>query len=387
MVRRSEPPLEPGFTRLPELVEPMLASPGTLPADDEDWSYEFKWDGVRALARVEGGRLRLHSRKGNDITVTYPELRPLGEELGSTQVWLDGEIVAMQDGRPSFPALQQRMHVQNDRQARSLANSVPVTYLVFDVLYLDGTSCVDLPYEERRELLAGLELRGPNWNISPSFDGDGAAVVETAREQELEGVIAKRRSSRYYPGRRTADWVKITEVLTIEVLIGGWRPGEGRRDRHDRLADAGRADRRGPAVRRPGRHRLHRRGAGGSARAAETVGAEGVPVRQRGAEGPREGRDVVVAGGGRRGRVPQLDAGRPAARAVVAGVAVGQGRGGPGAGGRAETRGGRRAAVEAGECRRSRSRRTCWWRWKAQRLRLSNLDKVLYPDARSARRR
>ena len=231
MVRRSEPPVDPGFVRLPELVEPMLASPGTLPAaaDPDEWAYEFKWDGVRALARVEGGRLALHSRKGNDVTVSYPELRLLGEELGSTQVWLDGEIVSLVDGRPSFPALQQRMHVHNDRQARSLANSVPVTYLIFDVLYLDGRSCLDLPYAERRELLEGLELRGPHWNTSPSFVGDGPAVVETAREQDLEGVIAKRRSSRYYPGRRTADWLKITEVLTIEVLIGGWRPGEGRR--------------------------------------------------------------------------------------------------------------------------------------------------------------
>lgn len=230
MVRRSEPPVDADFARLPELVEPMLASPGTLPTNDDDWSYEFKWDGVRALARVEGGRLRLHARKGNDITVTYPELRPLGEELGSTQVWLDGEIVALEDGRPSFHALQHRMHVQNDRQARSLANSMPVTYLIFDVLHLDGRSCVDLPYAERHELLAGLELNGPHWHVSPSFDGDGAAVVETAREQRLEGVIAKRRSSRYYPGRRTADWLKITEVLTLEVLIGGWRPGEGRRE-------------------------------------------------------------------------------------------------------------------------------------------------------------
>jgi bifunctional non-homologous end joining protein LigD len=231
MVRRSEPPVDPAFERLPELVEPMLASPGTLPISDDpdEWAYEFKWDGVRALARVEGGRLTLHSRKGNDITVSYPELRPLGEELGSTQVWLDGEIVALVDGRPSFPALQQRMHVHNDRQARGLANSVPVTYLVFDVLYLDGRSCLDLPYERRRELLEALELRGPAWNISPSFVGDGPAVVETAREQRLEGVIAKRRSSRYYPGRRTADWLKITEVLTLEVLVGGWRAGEGRR--------------------------------------------------------------------------------------------------------------------------------------------------------------
>jgi bifunctional non-homologous end joining protein LigD len=229
MVRRSEPPLRTDYERLPDLVEPMLASPGTLPGDETDWSYEFKWDGVRALAHIEGGRLRLHSRKGNDITVTYPELRPLAEELGSTQVWLDGEIVALRDGKPSFPALQQRMHVQNDRQARSLANSVPVTYLIFDVLHLNGKSCTDLPLAERRALLERLELRGPNWNLSPSFTGDGAAVVETARDQHLEGVIAKRLTSRYYPGRRTADWVKITEVLTLEVLIGGWRPGEGRR--------------------------------------------------------------------------------------------------------------------------------------------------------------
>lgn len=231
MVRRSEPPLEPGFARLPELLEPMLASPGTLPPADQDgdWAYEFKWDGVRALARVEGGRLRLHSRKGNDITVTYPELRPLGEELGATQVWLDGEIVAMDNGRPSFPALQQRMHVQHERQARGLASAVPVTYLIFDVLHLDGRSCLDLPYRERRALLEGLELRGPHWNTSPSYTADGATMVATAREQQLEGVIAKRRTSRYFPGRRTADWIKIKEVLTIEVLIGGWRPGEGRR--------------------------------------------------------------------------------------------------------------------------------------------------------------
>ncbi len=231
MVRRSEPPREPGFARLPELVEPMLASPGTLPPEsqDDDWAYEFKWDGVRALARIEGGRLQLFSRKGNDITVTYPELRKLGEELGSTQVWLDGEIVAMEDGRPSFPALQQRMHVQNDRQARNLAGTVPVTYLVFDVLHLDGRSCMDLPYTERRRLLEGLELRGPNWNTSPSYAAEGAAMVAAARDQELEGVVAKRLTSRYFPGRRTADWIKIKEVLTIEVLIGGWRPGEGRR--------------------------------------------------------------------------------------------------------------------------------------------------------------
>lgn len=231
MVRRSDAPMRPDWEPLPESIDPMLATPGTLPpaTEDEEWAYEFKWDGVRALARVQSGRLQLYARKGNDITVTYPELRALGEELGSTEVWLDGEIVALEDGRPSFPALQNRMHVSVDRLARRLATEIPVTYLVFDVLHLEGRSCLDLPYSDRRRLLEGLELAGPNWHVSPSYPGEGAAVVEAANEQRLEGVIAKRLTSRYLPGRRTPDWVKITDVQAVEVIIGGWRPGEGRR--------------------------------------------------------------------------------------------------------------------------------------------------------------
>jgi bifunctional non-homologous end joining protein LigD len=231
MVRRSDPPQRPDWAALPETLEPMLAVPGELPpaADEELWTYEFKWDGVRALARVEGGRLRLHARKGNDITVTYPELRKLGEELGSVQVWLDGEIVALEDGRPSFAALQHRMHVSDDRMARRLAGDVPVTYLVFDVLHLNGRSCLDLPYSERRSLLEGLSLVGPNWHLSPSYPAEGAAVLAAAQEQRLEGVIAKRLTSRYLPGRRSSDWIKIADVRPLEVVVGGWRPGEGRR--------------------------------------------------------------------------------------------------------------------------------------------------------------
>ncbi len=231
MVRRSEPARRMDGDPLPTTLLPMLATAGSLPppGDDELWAYEFKWDGVRALARVESGRIRLLSRVGNDVTNSYPELRALGEDLGSTRVWLDGEIVAFVDGKPSFSALQKRMHVSDERIARKLATEVPVTYIVFDVLHLDGRSCVDLPYEQRRELVERLELRGPHWNISPSFPGQGAAVLETAREQSLEGIVAKRMSSRYFPGRRSAEWVKIAEVRPLEVIICGWRPGEGRR--------------------------------------------------------------------------------------------------------------------------------------------------------------
>ncbi|MGQ0840492.1 non-homologous end-joining DNA ligase [Actinokineospora sp.] len=231
MVRRSEPPKRTDWVPLPATFEPMLATLGTLPStvDDELWAYEFKWDGVRALARVEGGRLRLFARSGNEITAGYPELRALGEELGSTQVWLDGEIVAFADGKPSFAALQKRMHVNDERLARRLVADVPVTYVAFDVLHLEGASCLTLPYTDRRALLERLELRGPHWNTSPSYPGEGPAVLETAREQSLEGIIAKRLGSRYHPGRRSPDWLKIPDLRTVEVVIGGWRPGEGRR--------------------------------------------------------------------------------------------------------------------------------------------------------------
>jgi bifunctional non-homologous end joining protein LigD len=150
--------------------------------------------------------------------------------LGSTEVWLDGEIVALVDGRPTFYALQHRIHAEGDRAIKRAAADTPITYLIFDVLHLNGESCLDLPYGERRTLLEGLELAGPNWHTSPSYPGEGAAVADAAREQRLEGVIAKRLGSRYFPGRRSPDWIKIAETRPVEVVVGGWRPGEGRRE-------------------------------------------------------------------------------------------------------------------------------------------------------------
>lgn len=229
-VIRSDPPDDPEWTPLPPLMKPMLAVPGTLPAPEEDaeYGYEFKWDGVRALARVEGGRATLFSRRGDDISSVYPELRGLGEQLGSIQAWLDGEIVALRDGRPSFAALQSRIHA-NQQRARTLSRQHPVTYLVFDLLHLEGHSCLSLPYRQRRQLLDKLDLEGEHWQVSPSFPGGGSDVAEAAAEQELEGVIAKRLDSPYQPGERSDAWVKISDLLTSEVVIGGWRPGEGRR--------------------------------------------------------------------------------------------------------------------------------------------------------------
>lgn len=224
---RSDPPSDPDWEPLPDLIEPMLATRGELPAD-AGWSYEFKWDGVRALARVEGGRTALFSRRGGDIGAVYPELAGLGASFGTTQVWLDGEIVALQDGTPSFAALQKRMNASASR-AKQLATHVPVTYVVFDLLHLDGSSLLGLPYSRRRALLEEFYLTGAHWTVSPRFDDDGDAVVRAATQQHLEGVVAKRADSTYRPGERSADWIKITESETLEVVIGGWRPGEGRR--------------------------------------------------------------------------------------------------------------------------------------------------------------
>jgi bifunctional non-homologous end joining protein LigD len=233
MVHRMDPPQDPDWQPLPELVRPMLAVPGQLPppAEDERWGYEMKWDGVRAVVYVEGGRVRVLSRNDRDVTGTYPELRALGPALGSRQCVLDGEIVAFDaEGRASFGALQPRMHVTNPNQIRRLTEQVPVVYLIFDVLHLEGRSTLDRPYRERRELLESLELAGPSWQTPPYFPGAGAAALDMSRQARLEGVVAKRLGSRYEPGRRSADWLKVKSFRTQEVVVIGWKPGSGRRE-------------------------------------------------------------------------------------------------------------------------------------------------------------
>ncbi len=222
---------EPGWEPLPDLVTPMLATASkTLPADESGWTFEMKWDGVRAIGYVDGGRLRLMSRNDKDVTATYPELRLLGEALGSTQVVLDGEIVAFdEEGRPSFGRLQQRLGVSAPAQTRRLASSNPVVYILFDLLHLDGQSTLGLPYTQRRELLEGLNLAGPAWQTPPALEGEGADLLEATREQGLEGIIAKRSGTSYRPGQRSRDWLKVKNFLDLEVVIGGWTTGEGRR--------------------------------------------------------------------------------------------------------------------------------------------------------------
>jgi bifunctional non-homologous end joining protein LigD len=230
MIHRMDPPQDPGREPMPEHVKPMLARLGSLPVDDGRWAYEIKWDGVRAIGYAEGGRLRLESRNGRDITPRYPELRELGRALAGHESIIDGEVVAFDDaGRPSFQKLQGRMHLASEHAVRRLAASDPVAYLVFDLLWLDGHSLMDLPYLERRERLVALGLQADRWQTPAHHVGDGAALLEASRAQGLEGIIAKRTDCPYTPGRRSPAWVKVKNKRRTDVVIGGWLPGEGRR--------------------------------------------------------------------------------------------------------------------------------------------------------------
>jgi bifunctional non-homologous end joining protein LigD len=208
----------------------MKAVSGELPTDPAGWAFEIKWDGVRILAGVDRGGVRLASSRGNDTTVAYPELQGLAEAVGGRRVVLDGEVVALDEsGRPSFGLLQSRMHVRRGADVARLVQEVPIAYQVFDLLELDGTPTVSLSYDDRRALLAQVLEPGSHWQVSPSYD-DGHDLYEGARRLGLEGVVAKRRDSLYLPGKRSPAWRKVKVRNRQELVVGGWLPGAGARE-------------------------------------------------------------------------------------------------------------------------------------------------------------
>lgn len=215
------------------LIPPMLATPGKLPpaAQDARWAYETKQDGQRAVLYTEGdGGLLLRSRSGDDITAAYPELRPLGEALTGTPAVLDGEILALDDeGRANFQLLQSRMGLAHaPAKAARMAARTPVHLVLFDVMHLRGRSLLDTPYSRRRGRLEELGLHGPYWSTPAALVGHGAEALEATREHGLEGLVCKRLDSLYEPGVRSRAWIKIRNMLSEDVIVGGWLPGKGR---------------------------------------------------------------------------------------------------------------------------------------------------------------
>jgi bifunctional non-homologous end joining protein LigD len=215
---------------LPKHLKPMLAKlTAEIPGDDERWGYEIKWDGVRALAYVENGEVRLESRTLESITHRYPELAGLGEAIASHSAVLDGEIVALDaEGIPRFQLLQRRMGVSNERTIARRAAEAPVTYMIFDLLHLDGRSAMPLSYAERRSLLEGLGLSGERWQTPSYHVGEGAALLDLAVGRDFEGVVGKVLDSPYRPGKRSGEWIKVRHRPRQELVIGGWVPGGGR---------------------------------------------------------------------------------------------------------------------------------------------------------------
>jgi bifunctional non-homologous end joining protein LigD len=218
----------------------MAASAGSVAelAGDADWRFEGKWDGIRAIARVGPGVFELHSRTGRDITAGYPELEELADLLDGHSVVLDGEIVAYATasgpskdgaGRTDFGLLQQRMNLLRPADVRKMVDVVPVTYLAFDVLYVDGVSLLGRGYDTRRQLLHALPLHGDRVRVPEALDGTVRDALDRTDELGWEGVVAKRATSVYQPGKRSGSWIKLKHQRTQEVVLVGWKPGNGRR--------------------------------------------------------------------------------------------------------------------------------------------------------------
>jgi bifunctional non-homologous end joining protein LigD len=252
--------------RIPSRLEPMLAKPGEVPeSDGEDWAYEIKWDGIRALGYADRGRWCMLSRRLEDVSARYPELEPIAEQLAERRAILDGEVVALDaEGRPRFQLIQSRMGLTSAAAVKARLKQTPVDYVIFDLLYLDGHRVRDLPYTQRRELLEGLELDGARWRTPRYRHGGGADLLEAARRQGLEGIVAKRCDSPYRPGKRTGEWIKTRVWKRQEFVIGGYIPGEGRRAKRVGSLLVGYYDERRSELGRGEKQKLHFAGGVGS---------------------------------------------------------------------------------------------------------------------------
>ncbi|MGI8574213.1 MAG: non-homologous end-joining DNA ligase [Egibacteraceae bacterium] len=218
----------------PPALTPMLATAVDEPFDDDAWRFEVKWDGVRALATVrrpgagDDGQTRLISRNGNDLSSAYPELAGLWERVLARNAVLDGELVALDaTGRPSFQALQRRMHLREPQAVQRAARRDPVRYVVFDLLALDGEALVDRTLSDRLDLLADVLIEGGPVLRSQGVTGSGRDYFQAAQQAELEGIMAKRLASPYRPGRRSRDWLKLKVRRRALCVVGGCTTGEG----------------------------------------------------------------------------------------------------------------------------------------------------------------
>jgi bifunctional non-homologous end joining protein LigD len=214
---------------MPTTIHPMLATSIDEPFDGPDWLFEIKWDGYRAIAFLEAGKLRLVSRNQNELTPRYPELKDLPKFVHAKTAILDGEVVALdEEGRASFSLMQQRTGFRPGGRRAATNADVPVLYYAFDLLYLDGYDWRRVPLEDRKKKLASILVTGDSLRYSDHYEQQGKALFEIARQKGLEGILAKRRDS-IYQERRSGEWLKIKIRHRLEAVIGGYTEPEGSR--------------------------------------------------------------------------------------------------------------------------------------------------------------
>ncbi len=213
-------------SRLPATIDPMLPAAAGQPFDSSDCIFEVLWDGVRAIAFAEGGRLRLQSRYGGDISSRYPEVAAASGTVRGAGLALDGEIVALDEhGLPDFGRLRTRLNIDSPAEAARLAGVAPVTFQAFDILYRDGRSVMNEPLRTRKNMLRQV-VALPDTIIVPDFvEREGSAFFEAAREHGLEGIIAKEVESRYEPGRRSKAWLMLKVYQKDEFIVAGFTYG------------------------------------------------------------------------------------------------------------------------------------------------------------------
>ena len=200
-------------------VAPMKATLGSLPSSDDGWAYEIKWDGHRTVVHVNPDSTRLQTTAGHESTERWPEVAAIGGAVNASSAILDGEMLVIgEDGRPRFDLVQRRDPARH-----------PAMFHAFDVLSIDGTDAIGLPYLDRRTLLTQVLEPGDHWAIPAHHLGGGAELLTATAEQQLEGLIAKRTDSLYRPGTRSKDWLKIKNRQRVEVTIGGFTSGTGAR--------------------------------------------------------------------------------------------------------------------------------------------------------------
>jgi bifunctional non-homologous end joining protein LigD len=208
---------------------PMLARDAEAPFSSPDWIFEIKWDGIRALCSIEDtGEVRLYSRNGREISSVFPEVREISG-LAPAPCVLDGEVVAMREGRPDFQALMQRAQKTGPEDITYLSRQAPVTYIVFDFLECRGKPLIGLPLVRRKALLEGEVREGPHVVLSRPVEEKGKEYFELVSREEIEGIIGKKKSGVYEPGVRSGNWLKIKRILTCDCVVFGCTRGQGER--------------------------------------------------------------------------------------------------------------------------------------------------------------